>query len=85
MEFVKKYYHALSLFAVPQFILLFLRLCEIITCSWFIVFLPLEIFAGILVISYCLGIIIGVAIGLANKKTLEEIARESNVRDTDED
>ena len=82
MEFIKKHKNALTLFIVPQIILLFLRLCEIVNWSWFIVLIPIELFAGIILLSAIAGVILGIAVRVKHKdeivkKVMEDYNREN--------
>ena len=82
MEFIKKHKNAITFFLVPQIILLFLRLCEIVNWSWFIVLIPIELFTGIIILSVLAGVILGIVVRVKHKdeivkKVMEDYNKEN--------
>lgn len=48
MKNVKVSFGGFSLFALATTILVVLKLCEVLTCSWYVVFIPMFVYFGIL-------------------------------------
>lgn len=76
MEWIKKHLHALLFLVIPQIILLLLKLCDI-SWSWWIILLPLEIYAFISILLVIVGIVLGFVLAIRNKKDLIERAKKT--------
>lgn len=48
MKNVKVSFGGFSLFALATTILVVLKLCEVLTCSWYVVFIPMFVYFGLL-------------------------------------
>lgn len=48
MKNVKVSFGGFSLFALATTILIVLKLCEVLTCSWYVVFIPMFVYFGLL-------------------------------------